>query len=563
MNKRWEILSKKSDDIIKQILINRNIPESEKEDFLNPDFEKGLQDPFQNLEMQKAAAHVKGDILKGERLGIFADYDADGIPASAFLYKAIIFLQEKLNSKVLPPAIYIPKREEGYGLSKEGIDSLNKAACQTIFAVDLGSTNKDEISYAKKKGLNVIVLDHHQILKTEFPNEALAVLNLKIKNQTYNFKDFSSAGVAFKFVQSLFQASQISKGAADRFLKWNLDLVAISTICDIVPLLGENRILAKFGLIVLQKTKNLGLQKLYQKMQIDPAKIGPYNVSFQIGPRLNAPGRMDSATESFYLLISEDEKETEKLAIYLDETNKKRQLELDRCLKEAKEKIIKNNLHKKKVILIYDKNWSKGIVGLVAGKLMEEFARPTFVLEEGDKTCSGSARSIQGFHLVETLEKAKEYLVSHGGHARAAGLTLETQHLENLYNRLLEIAETKLKDEDLTPKITIDAVLLTNDINYKLYRQLEKLQPHGFGNPKPVFLSHKMVLEDIRCVGRQLRHLKLKVSGFDAIGFDFGGCFADLKVNEKIDIVYNLDENTYNGESKLQFKILDLKKSPV
>jgi len=234
-----------------------------------------------------------------------------------------------------------------------------------------------------------------------------------------------------------------------------------------------------------------------------------------------------------------------------------------RVLKEAKEKIIKNNLHKKKVILIYDKNWSKGIVGLVAGKLMEEFARPTFVLEEGDKTCSGSARSIQGFHLVETLEKAKEYLVSHGGHARAAGLTLETQHLENLYNRLLEIAETKLKDEDLTPKITIDAVLLTNDINYKLYRQLEKLQPHGFGNPKPVFLSHKMVLEDIRCVGRQLRHLKLKVSGFDAIGFDFGGCFADLKVNEKIDIVYNLDENTYNGESKLQFKILDLKKSPV
>jgi single-stranded-DNA-specific exonuclease len=263
---------------------------------------------------------------------------------------------------------------------------------------------------------------------------------------------------------------------------------------------------------------------------------------------------MNHGAKSFYLLTSQDKSQALAHAVDLDKINRQRQAQLDKTIKQAKEKILKGKLHQKKIILVFDETWAAGIVGLVAGKLVEQFGRPAIVLQKGDKICSGSARSVEQFHLVEAL-------LSHGGHARAAGLSLENQHLQNLYDQLLELAEAKLKDEDLVPEITVDAVITQSQINFQFYKELLKLEPFGFGNPKPVFMMKNVNLKNIYPVGQNGKHLKMTIADFGAIGFDLGPKAENFQIGDKIDAVFNLDENTYNDTTNLQLKILDLKKS--
>lgn len=541
--KRWQIASQKSNDIIEQLLINRKIKKEEWTSFLNPDF-KSLFDPFKIGGMEKAVTRIEKAIAQKEIIGIFGDYDADGIPGSALLYEFLM----KIG---LEAYVYIPSREQGYGLNKEGIEVLKKEGATLLITIDLGVRNSAEIEFAKKIGFDVIVLDHHEMAQ-EKPN--CIVIDLKQKNEKYPFTELAATGVVFKFVQAI---NLKLKKIPENHLKWMLDLVAISTICDMVPLVSENRIFAKFGLIILQKTHRLGLKKLYEKAAIVKENIDTYLVGFQIGPRINAPGRMDHANESFYLLISKDQKEASILAEKLDTINRQRQEELKRVLAEAKEKVYQNGLDKKKLILLEGKNWPQGIVGLVAGRLMEEYSRPVIVCERKEDQLKGSARSIDAYNMVEALEQAKDYLLKYGGHKKAAGLTLELKHLSNLYDKLLEIAESKIKDEDLVPKIKIDLKLKKEDLKLSLFDKIKKLEPFGLGNPRPVFLLAQAQISDVKTVGKNNEHLKFKADNISAIGFGLGEMAKNLN-NSHADIVFILDEDNWSTR-KLQLKILDLK----
>lgn len=562
MAKRWILLAKKSPDLVVQLLLNRKIKKEHWGSFLKPDFDHDLFDPFLMKNMGEAVKRIERAIKNKEIIGLFGDYDADGLPGTALLYDAL--RMQGNNVKV-----YIPSREQGYGLNKEGIDIFKKEGVTLMITVDLGVRNIDEINYASKNQIEAIVIDHHEVGKN-LPK--CLILDPKEKEDKYPFKELAATGVVFKLLQGL--SKKLPK-ISIAYLKWSLDLVAIATICDIVPLVSENRIFAKWGLIVLQKTKRLGLKELYKKAVIEPENIDTYSVGFQIGPRLNAPGRMNQANESFYLLTTKNHREASELAEKLDKINRRRQAELARVLKEARKKVCLDGLDKKKIILVDGKNWPHGIIGLVAGKLMEEFARPVIVCERREKDLRGSARSIDTYNIIEALDFSKEFLLRYGGHKRAAGLTLELEHLSNLYDKLLEIAESKLKDEDLVPKITIDAKIKIDDINMELLKNIQEFEPFGLGNPRPVFMMEQAEISEMRTVGKEGKHLKMRVGAIDTIGFDLGewaGKLEDKKTcpeprlessarerSRRVDLVFTIDEDTWDGRSKIQLKILDLK----
>jgi single-stranded-DNA-specific exonuclease len=546
MAKRWLILPKKSNNLLEQLLLNRKIKKELWGSFLQPDFEKGLHNPFLMKNMKEVVRRILRAVKNKETIGLFGDYDADGIPGTVLLY-------EILKSLGCQVEVFIPTRQQGYGLNQEGIELFKKAGVTLMITIDLGVRNIDEIHYASRNQIETIVVDHHEVGKN-LPK--CLILDPKQKGDKYPFRELSAAGVVFKLLQAL--AQKIPK-INTAYLKWSLDLVAIATICDIVPLVDENRIFAKWGLVVLQKTKRMGLQELYKKAAILPENIDTYTVGFQIGPRLNAPGRMAHANESFYLLTTKNQRQASELAEKLDKINRRRQAELDRVLKEAREKVCRDGLDKKKIILVDGKNWPQGIIGLVAGKLMEEFTRPVIVCERREKELRGSARSIDAYNIIEALDFSKKYLLRYGGHKRAAGLTLELDHLSNLYDKLLEIAESKLKDEDLVPKIIIDAKINIDDINLDLLKNVQKFEPYGLGNPRPVFMVEKATISEARTVGKDNRHLKMKVGKIDAIGFDLGFFAKQLAIGQSIDMVFTIDEDTWNDRFKIQLKILDLR----
>jgi len=546
MAKRWLILPKQSSNITEQLLINRKIKKEDWASFLNPDFEKGLYEPLLMKGMKEAIQRIGIAVQNKETVGIFGDYDADGIPGAALLYDFL----SKLGLEV---KVYIPSREHGYGLNKEGIEILKQEGVRLIIAVDLGVRNIEEINFAKKNNLDVVVVDHHE-MGEKTPD--CIIVNPKQKGDKYPFKELAATGVVFKLLQGL---SKEFKNIHKNYLKWALDLVAISTICDVVPLISENRIFAKFGLLVLRKTGRVGLKELYKKASITPQNIDTYSVGFQIGPRLNAPGRMKQANESYYLLTTHNRSEASRLAEKLDQINRQRRGELERVLKEAREKVCRDGLDKKKVIMVSGKNWPHGIIGLVAGKLMEEFARPVIVCERREKDLRGSARSIDTYNIIEALDEAKTYLTRYGGHKKAAGLSLKLEHLSNLYDKLLEVAESKLKDEDLVPKITVDAKLRLEEINLSLLEEIQKFEPFGLGNPRPVFCLEKVTASDLRGVGKENKHLKFKVGNIGAIGFDLGKLLKDFKDSSSCDIVFTLDEDIWDGRRKVQLKVVDIK----
>lgn len=543
--KKWIIAEKKSDDIVKQVLINRQIKPKDWSNFLNPDF-GNLHDPYLLSGMKQAVERIKKAVKLGDTIGIFADYDADGIPAAALLSEII---ENKLKLKTVT---YIPTRREGYGLNKKGIDYLKKEGSALIITADLGIREIKNTEYVKKLGLDIIITDHHEPGET-LP-KSLALINPKIKKSQYPFRELSGCGVVFKLIQALTKEFPQIK---ESDLKWALDLVGISTICDVVPLIDENRIFAKFGLVVLAKTKRLGLRKLYQAAAIDPQKIDTYIVGFQIGPRLNAPGRMDHTNESFVLLRSKDPSQASDLAFRLDKINLKRQEKLEEILKEADARIQKEKLNEKKVILLADQDWTAGLIGLVAGRLTEKYNRPTVILEKEKIFSRGSARSIDNYNIVEVLEDTGNLLESFGGHAKAAGLTVKNNHLSALYDELLRLADIKLSDNDLIPKIKIDAIIDFKNLNLSLFDQIKKLEPFGLGNARPVFALKNIKPENLRTIGVGGAHLKFKIANIDAIGFGFGHLLRDI-AQRSIDLAFSLDENFWDNKRSLQLKIVDL-----
>ena len=550
MTKRWIITPRTHDDLIDQVIANRGV--ADRESFLRPDYQS-LHDPSGLKNMSSAVDRLVKAIDSHEQIAVFGDYDHDGTPAAALLSEGI----ERCGGTVA--TVYIPTREEGYSISLAVVDQFAKTGISLMLLVDCGITNKPEVDYAKTKGIETIVIDHHVVQADKFPSAAI-VVNPKQAGDTYPFKELCGCGLAFKVIQML---GRKTKKLSDDDMKWFLDLVAISTICDMVPLVDENRILVHYGLIVLQKTKRLGLRKLYEAASIDPATISTYTAGFLIGPRLNAPGRMERASIAYDLLVAKTDEEAAELALRLNELNIRRQDELATVLKDAESRVKAAKLHEKKVILVSGDGWPDGVVGLVAGRLTEKYGRPAIVLVgREDGLAKGSARSIDGFHLVESLKACEEYLVKYGGHAKAAGLTLAKEHLELLYDKLIEVADAHLSEEHLKPKITIDSQLRHEEVTLELARSLLLLEPHGLGNAKPIFLVDDLEVVEARAIGQQKNHLKLqfKLSNgvyIDGIAFNMASRIAECPAGTRLDVAGFLDINSWQNRDSVQLKLLD------
>jgi single-stranded-DNA-specific exonuclease len=544
----WEIYPKKSSRLLSQILINRKIPKKNFKNFISPNFNQDLHDPFLMLGMDKAVERILKAVIQKEKIGIFADFDADGISGCVLLCQAF----KKMH---LDCAVYLPSRLQGYGLNQAGIDYFVKEKVSLIITVDCGIRDSYFIEQIKKNNIDVIITDHHE------PADSVPdciILDPKQKNDRYPFSELAGAGVVYKLICGIAKKSKFFK---INDLKWMLDLVAIATITDVVPLVNENRILAKYGLIVCGKTRNIGLKMLLKTASIEAGKIDSYKINYQIGPRINAPGRIDHANYAFKLLTAKSEAIARKFAKHLEKSNQKRQQIFDKFLKIANGKVEKDKLYQKKLILITDSDWPAGIVGLIASKIAEKYSRPAIIIRKGKKECRGSARSIEKFNLVQGLSDCSELLIKFGGHKMAAGLTIDVKNIKKFYQKILSIAEKKLKAEDLLNRIKIDAEIQFSHLNFDVLKIIKKLEPYGMKNPKPTFLLKNAKIIDLKLIGEKQNHLKFKIYSqgktFDVIAFGVPEYFEKIQGHQFIDLVFYLDENIWNGTRTLQLKLID------
>ena len=554
---KWGMAAKISDDLATQLLYNRGVVKTKKprkeaiRSFLYPNPKNDLHNPFLMLNLKKAVYRIMLSVNKKEKVGIFADYDADGIPGAALLYEAF----RKLN---LETFVYIPDRSEGYGFSCKGVDYFKDKEVNLIVTVDCGIRDTKAVFYAREQGFDVIICDHHE--QGKILPRAYAVIDPKQKKEKYPFRDLSGAAVAFKLIQGL---SKLTPKINNRFLKNSLDLVAISVISDIVPLLDENRVFAKIGLLVLRKTERLGLIELYKTAGINSAQLKAYHIGFMIGPRINAPGRMYSPQTSFELLITKNKKEAKEYAQILNEVNKERQRETDRFIKKAQKKIKKDKLDKLKIILISGDEWPQGLTGLIASKLKDQFNRPVFIFSKGKKEAKGSARSIDGFHLAEVLLESQKLIKKGGGHAKAAGIQIKNEKLKEFYDHLLQLAEQKISKKDLMPKIEIDAQIELTNINWQNYKLIDSLEPYGLANPRPKFLAKNLEIIQVKTMGNGEKHLSLILASgsqsIRAVYFSGGEIFSKIKRGDLIDAVFSIEVNDFSGQPKLELHLEDVR----
>ncbi|MBM3256533.1 MAG: single-stranded-DNA-specific exonuclease RecJ [Candidatus Moranbacteria bacterium] len=575
LRKTWKILPPAPKNFcqkfpgISRIVLNllyHRIPEARKgkrlsqsavNEFFNPDYQNNLHDPFLMKDMRRAGKRILKAVREKEKIAIFGDYDVDGITSVVILY-------DTLRQIHAQPIVYIPDRQkEGYGLNISAFKYLKKQGINLIITVDCGIRNTKEIEKARQWGMDVIVTDHHLPDKKLPP--AFAVVNPHCEKD-YPFSELSGAGVAFKLALALIKLSR-PKNFPTGFDKWLLDLAALGTIADMVPLIGENRILVKFGLLVLGKTRRLGIKAVFSAARMPlSGKIPPETsqISFQIAPRLNAAGRMDHANLSFALLISEKEKEAREIAEELERKNSRRQRLTEKIVAAIEDKL--NS--KEKLVFMGSVDWPVGVLGLVAGKICEKYARPAFLFNIGKKECRGSIRSISKFKVVPVLEKCRDLLTDYGGHDYAGGFTFPLKNRQRLLKRLQNIANKLLKYEDLAWETRIDGRISLSEINWNLLEAIKQMEPFGVGNPTPLFLAEKVELFQCQLVGNGNKHLKMWFRAGDtvleSIGFGKGDkyCMLMPEQNPKLDIVFEIGSDEWNGQRKLQLIVRDLRLSP-
>lgn len=538
----WEVAKREKENIVEQLLLNRGIVDKEK--FFNTSYERDSYDPFLMPDMEKSVDRILKALADNEQIAVFGDYDADGIPGTAILYK--IFMT---NGK--KPIIYIPDREkEGYGLNNKAIEHLAiEDKVSLIITVDLGITGKKEVEYAKELGIDIIITDHHEPMEESYPDNAFAIVHPRAKNSNYPFGYLAGGGVAWKLAQAI---AQKTNKPSENELKWLLELPAISTFCDMVPLQDENRMIAKFGLKVLPQTRNIGLKALYRTGGIDTSKIDEFAVGFQIGPRLNAPGRMDHAALAFNLLTTESPEEAQIIAAKIEEQNFERRSQMERIQQQAFNIISERELYNQNVMIVTGEDWQLGLVGLAAGRAVEEFHRPIFLLgkkiKDGQEYFQGSARSIDGFHLVDALEKMRDLLEEFGGHEKAAGMTIKSENLPEFEKRMLDLGQN-IKPENLRKKITVDAELEAKDVTKEFILEIDKFAPFGEANPKPKFVIKNLTVNEIRQLGAEAKHLKLKFNekNLEAIGFGLGDRAGEISLGSKLDILGSIELNLWTN----------------
>ncbi len=553
--KKWEILTKEKDknekvkDILAALLANRGVTEkADIETFLhppNPDDLTVADVGIDAASLIKALTRIDQAIKNKESIVVYADYDADGITAGAIMWETL----HGLGAQVMP---YIPHRvEEGYGLSQKGIDAVKEKYNPTlIVTVDHGISAKEKVEYAKHLGIEIIVTDHHT-KPAELP-DCLIVHTTTL----------CGAGVSWFVSKELLRAHDLRSATNDL-----LSLACIGTIADLMPLIGPNRSIVKYGLAQINKTKRVGLKALIEDAGLVLGDIQAYGVSHAIAPRLNAMGRIVHAMDALRLLCTKQEDKALLLAQQLGLTNKDRQqltMDMSAHAKMIIEERIKNN-ELKKILFVVHESYNQGVIGLVAGKLVEEYYRPAIVLARGEVVSKASARSVSGFNIVEAIRAQSDLLVDVGGHPMAAGFTVETAKLEALQKRMEELAEKEITEDLLTRTLRIDIEISLNMATQQLWQGMQEFAPFGFGNPEPVFTTHGVHLQDVRLIGKDNKHLKLRIVGdnaaisLDAVGFNMGSMYGQLKENKTIDIAYTIDMNEWNGNRKLQLKLKDLR----
>jgi len=567
MNKyKWLVKEPLTDDKIKQfpevnpaalqLLFDRGLTSQDQiDEFLHPDYSQDIHDPFLFTDMKKAVKRIYQSKEKNEKVIIYGDYDADGVCGSAILAKVF-------NKIGLDFETYLPDREkEGYGLNSKVIKEFGEKKVNLIITVDCGISNKEEVDIANEMRIDVVITDHHHI-PDDLP-KAVAIIHPRL-DKKYPFHDLAGGGVAFKLAQAIIrdQRSGTRDEEKDVFEKWLLDLVAISTVADMVPLIGENRTLVKHGIIVLAKTKNLGLQKLFEVGAINTEKIDAKTTGWQIAPRINAAGRMAHANNAYQLLTTENIEEAITIASQLYKSNIDRQSLTEKLVNEAKIQVEKQKDNK--VLFAWGEDWNPGVIGLVAGKITQEYAKPAIALSFDGSRYVGSGRSISGFNLIESLNDFSDYFIKYGGHKGAAGFSITKDKFDEFKQKFIEYGNKKLKKADLVPSLTIDKEISLKEAGWELIEILEQFRPFGMGNYQPRFLIKNLEVGLSETVGAKGNHLKLIVKqGAEQkkiICFGFGEVCDQLNPGDKIDAVCEIGVNEWNGSKEIQLSLIDIKK---
>ena len=535
-------------DIMAKLLMSRNIEFQDIDMFLNGTIDD-LYDPYDIKDMEKIVDRIDVALKRHEKVCIYGDYDVDGITSITIMYKFLT----KLGIDIM---YYLPDRlVEGYGINNNALDEIKSQGVSLIITVDCGITAIEEIEYAKKIGLDVCITDHHEC--TENLPDAYAIINPKRKDDNSKFKMLAGVGVAFKCLMAIAEKYNLAK---EEYLKY-LDIVSIGTISDIVPLVGENRIISKYGLKIMEKTKNLGLKELLKI--VNYKDIDSMMVSFGMAPRINACGRMGNASAAVKLLLEKDYQKAEKIAMELDELNQERKNVESIIYNQALDIIKKENLEDKNSIVLYNSSWHNGVIGIVASRLVNMYYKPVILLTKEHGFIRGSGRCPSGFSLYDALSECKELLIQFGGHELAAGLSIDEKNIEAFIEKFEEVVKNR-KYTISDQIINIDSVISRKNLNAQIIKDIRALKPYGQSNQVPIFLYKGLKVAAIRTI-KDDKHLKLVLkddkSLIDAVGFSLGIRRDEIRIGDKIDVVANIELNSYNTPKTIQLVIQDFKKS--
>ena len=540
---------------IVEVVMKRGIRSSEElSSYLKPSLRE-LHDPFLMPDMTKAVSRLNKAIGNKEKIIVYGDYDVDGITAVTLVYKYLRYITTAIE-------YYIPDRyEEGSGISRQSIEYAHEAGVKLMIVLDCGIKTNDMVAFAKSLGIDIIICDHH-VPDDDLP-EAVANLNPKLKGSPYPFKELSGCGVGYK----LMQAFGMSNGTDKRLLDNMLDLVAVSIAADLVPLVGENRILAYYGLKKLNRRPSLGLKSIINVSGLQSKQLDMSDIIFKIGPRINASGRVQSGRESVDLLLARDAKEAREMSYHIDEYNNQRRL-IDHSITQEANEIVESftDMEDRKIIIVYDPSWHNGVIGIVASRLSERYNRPTIVLTDTqDDRVNGSARSVMGYDIHTLLEANKDILDNFGGHPFAAGLTIQKKYLHQFIQNATHQADEELTMEDLQPRHVIDYSLELSDITPKLRRQLRSLAPYGPDNEKPLFMTRGVVsVTPPRLMGYKKSHLRLMISMpnempiYQAVAYNQAELLPLIASGRPFDILYSIEEFQRKGRFAVQLYIVDI-----
>ena len=553
------------DDLTAALLARRGILTKETADkFLNPSYDEHLHDPLLMIDMQKAAERLAAAIFSGEKIAVWSDYDCDGIPGAVILHDFLKKTGANFEN-------YIPHRhDEGYGMNIGGVETLAKNGVQLLVTVDAGITDIEPIACAKKLGMEVIVTDHH------LPNgrlpDAFAILNPNARaDEKYPFRELCGAGIAWKLVCAMLAVSpELREKVPLGWEKWLLDMVGLATIADMVPLVGENRVLATYGIKVLRKSPRIGLQKLLRGTRTEQRTLTEDDIGFMLAPRVNAAGRMGDARDAFLLFTTEDENEAGELANKLEKANRARKAEAGVITRAVHTRLKERAGEMRSVIALGDPEWKPALLGLVAGNIADEFERPVFLWgREGNMKIKGSVRSSGGIHALELMQATEETFIECGGHANAGGFTVKDDAIFFLEDRLIKAYETLGTTPTQLVWSHADAVITPEEVSNAFLAKIEKLAPFGQQNPKPVFLLRDIVVRDVSRFGKAQEHLKLKISSengnnqVDAVTFFVKGALARtadaLAKGSVVSILAHLERDTFSRNNPVRLRLLDLR----